>query len=305
MLRNILVGMMALALVALVADDLLAQGRGGRGGFGRPGAGQRQRNQAERQENAEEQRLAREFGEREDADDERPLYSGAEFTDAQVRSGTHKFVRDADTDRDGKLSEHEFEGVETAKIFDFLDRNNDGFLDEDELRIYMREKMTYHAEHFASERFDYAYLMPYPGPYLDASVDLKEHGVRALDTLYPEYRAAGNSPEAFVQEAASRLNGNGGPMLILVELILWFVVILASVLLVMAVRRVPVQYARRTASGGYEKNIMGSRQYIPLKLNASGVMPIIFAQAIMFAPGLLGRTFNSTAVGQWMLVYGI
>ena len=109
-------------------------------------------------------------------------------------------------------------------------------------------------------------------------------------------------PQAFVQEAASRLNGNGGPMLILVELILWFVVILASVLLVMAVRRVPVQYARRSASGGYEKNIMGSRQYIPLKLNASGVMPIIFAQAIMFAPGLLGRTFNSTAVGQWMEV---
>jgi preprotein translocase subunit SecY len=109
-------------------------------------------------------------------------------------------------------------------------------------------------------------------------------------------------PQAFVQEAASRLNGNGGPMLILVELILWFAVILASVLLVMAVRRVPVQYARRTASGGYEKNVMGSRQYIPLKLNASGVMPIIFAQAIMFAPGLLGRTFNSTAVGQWMEV---
>lgn len=109
-------------------------------------------------------------------------------------------------------------------------------------------------------------------------------------------------PQAFVQEAASRLNGNGGPMLILVEVILWFAVILASVLLVMAVRRIPVQYARRTASGGYEKNIMGSRQYIPLKLNASGVMPIIFAQAIMFAPGLLGSTFNDTAVGQWMEV---
>ncbi len=109
-------------------------------------------------------------------------------------------------------------------------------------------------------------------------------------------------PQAFIQEAASRLNGNGGPMLILVEIILWFAVILACVLLVMAVRRVPVQYARRTASGGYEKNIMGSRQYIPLKLNASGVMPIIFAQAIMFAPGLLGSTFNETAVGQWMEV---
>jgi preprotein translocase subunit SecY len=52
----------------------------------------------------------------------------------------------------------------------------------------------------------------------------------------------------------------------------------------MAVRQIPVQYARRTATGGYEKNAVGSRQYIPLKLNASGVMPIIFAQAIMFIP---------------------
>lgn len=109
-------------------------------------------------------------------------------------------------------------------------------------------------------------------------------------------------PQAFVQEGASRLNGNGGPMLILVEVILWFVVILASILLVMATRRIPVQYARRTASGGYEKNVVGSRQYIPLKLNASGVMPIIFAQAIMFAPGLIGGYFNSSVVGQWMEV---
>ena len=91
-------------------------------------------------------------------------------------------------------------------------------------------------------------------------------------------------------------------MLILIEVILWFVVILASVLLVMATRQIPVQYARRTASGGYDKNVVGARQYIPLKLNASGVMPIIFAQAIMFAPGLLGKTFNDTALGQWMEV---
>lgn len=110
-------------------------------------------------------------------------------------------------------------------------------------------------------------------------------------------------PQAFVQEFISRTTNNtGGLMFILIELIIWFLVILASVLLVMAVRQIPVQYARRSASGGYEKNIMGSRQYIPLKLNASGVMPIIFAQAIMFAPSLIGRTFNSTAVGQWMEV---
>jgi len=88
-------------------------------------------------------------------------------------------------------------------------------------------------------------------------------------------------------------------MLILVEVIVWFLVILASVLLVMATRQIPVQYARRTASGGYEKNVMGSRQYIPLKLNASGVMPIIFAQAIMFVPGLIGGAIEGD-VGTWI-----
>jgi len=110
-------------------------------------------------------------------------------------------------------------------------------------------------------------------------------------------------PQVFAQEFVSRTTNNtGGIMFMLIEVIVWFLVILASVYLTMAVRQVPVQYARRTASGGYEKNIMGARQYIPLKLNASGVMPIIFAQAIMFAPSLLGRTFNNTAVGQWMEV---
>ncbi|MEO1487403.1 MAG: preprotein translocase subunit SecY [Bacteroidota bacterium] len=110
-------------------------------------------------------------------------------------------------------------------------------------------------------------------------------------------------PQSFVQEFISRTTNNtGGIMFMLIEVIIWFLVILASVLLVMAIRQIPVQYARRTASGGYEKNMMGSRQYIPLKLNASGVMPIIFAQAIMFAPSLLGKTFNNTAVGQWMEV---
>jgi len=92
-------------------------------------------------------------------------------------------------------------------------------------------------------------------------------------------------PQAFVQEFASRVfESNGGLILILIELVIWFVIILLSILLVLAVRQIPVQYARRTATGGYEKNAFGSRQYIPLKLNASGVMPIIFAQAIMFIP---------------------
>ena len=90
-------------------------------------------------------------------------------------------------------------------------------------------------------------------------------------------------PQSFIQEWISRVSeSNGGLIMILIELVIWFVIILLSVLLVMAVRQIPVQYARRTASGSYERNVFGSRQYIPLKLNASGVMPIIFAQAIMF-----------------------
>ncbi len=108
-------------------------------------------------------------------------------------------------------------------------------------------------------------------------------------------------PISFGQEFDSRVfQSNGGLMMILIELVIWIVVILASVLLVMAVRQIPVQYARRTASGGYEKNVFGSRQYIPLKLNASGVMPIIFAQAIMFAPAYIGKAFEGKEFGQWM-----
>lgn len=110
-------------------------------------------------------------------------------------------------------------------------------------------------------------------------------------------------PISFVQEWVARVTeSNGGIIMILIELVIWFVIILLSVLLVMAVRQIPVSYARRTASGAYEKNVFGNRQYIPLKLNASGVMPIIFAQAIMFVPGLIGGAgfLADTSTGQWL-----
>jgi preprotein translocase subunit SecY len=101
-------------------------------------------------------------------------------------------------------------------------------------------------------------------------------------------------PLTFAQEFASRVfESNGGMIMILIELAIWFVIILLSILLVMAVRKIPVQYARRTASGAYEKNIFGARQFIPLKLNASGVMPIIFAQAIMFVPSAVASLSES------------
>lgn len=102
-------------------------------------------------------------------------------------------------------------------------------------------------------------------------------------------------PEAFLQEFVSRTSTEvgGGVMMMVIEVILWLLVIIASVLLVMAVRRIPVQYARRTVSGDFEQDMMGSRQFIPLKLNASGVMPIIFAQAIMFIPAALSGISTS------------
>ncbi|MFC7358132.1 preprotein translocase subunit SecY [Jejudonia soesokkakensis] len=117
-------------------------------------------------------------------------------------------------------------------------------------------------------------------------------------------------PQSFVQEFAARVfESNGGLIMILIELVIWFVIILLSVLLVMAVRKIPVQYARRTASGEYEKNIFGARQFIPLKLNASGVMPIIFAQAIMFVPsavaGLSDSEWATTLQANFSDIFGL
>ena len=110
-------------------------------------------------------------------------------------------------------------------------------------------------------------------------------------------------PISFVQEVVSRVSeNNGGLILILIELILWIIIILLSILLVLAVRQIPVQYARRAQTGSNNQNIFGRRQYIPLKLNASGVMPIIFAQAIMFAPSYLGRLIGDNEIGQWIQV---
>ena len=100
-------------------------------------------------------------------------------------------------------------------------------------------------------------------------------------------------PASFMQEATSRINqSNGGLIMILIEVVIWFIVIFASVLLVTAVRKIQVQYARRTVAGNI-RDVAGARQYIPLKLNSSGVMPIIFAQALMFVPGLMSSSDNS------------
>ena len=102
-----------------------------------------------------------------------------------------------------------------------------------------------------------------------------------------------NLPATFMQELTSRIEqSTGGLLMVIIEVVIWLVVILASVLLVTAVRKIAVQYARRTVAGNIQ-DAAGARQYIPLKLNSSGVMPIIFAQALMFVPGLLTKSDNT------------
>ena len=104
-------------------------------------------------------------------------------------------------------------------------------------------------------------------------------------------------PLSFTQEVISQLSSSGGWIMIAIEGLIWFIVVALCILLVLAVRQIPVQYARRSISGS--SSLYSKRQYIPLRLNASGVMPIIFAQAIMFAPAYLGQMIGG-AFGQWM-----
>lgn len=91
-------------------------------------------------------------------------------------------------------------------------------------------------------------------------------------------------PQAFIFEWGTRVNGQGGLVALLLELVIFAAVVMATILLVQGTRRIPVQYARRIVGN---KQYGGVRQYIPLKVNAAGVMPIIFAQAIMMLPIIL------------------
>lgn len=89
-------------------------------------------------------------------------------------------------------------------------------------------------------------------------------------------------PQSFFQEVVSRMaDQTGGLIMFLIELIILVLVIAAAIMLVQGVRKVPVQYAKRIVGN---RQVGGARQYLPLKVNAAGVMPIIFAQAIMFIP---------------------
>ena len=99
-------------------------------------------------------------------------------------------------------------------------------------------------------------------------------------------------PAAIIQEFSSRLNEGGGLMVFILEIVFLLAVFAFAILLVQGTRRIPVQYAKRMVGN---KQYGGVRQYIPLKVNAANVMPIIFAQAIMFIPIALAGFSTSEA----------
>jgi len=121
-------------------------------------------------------------------------------------------------------------------------------------------------------------------------------------------------PGSIVAEAVSR--GMNQALLFIFELVALFIVVMATVALVQAVRRIPVQYAKQVVGN---KVYGGQRQYIPLKVNSSGVMPIIFAQSLMFLPALIaniwadksdtaqyiGTTFSDIQSWQYNLLFAV
>jgi preprotein translocase subunit SecY len=103
-------------------------------------------------------------------------------------------------------------------------------------------------------------------------------------------------PFALFAEFASRIEEatGGGLVMFLVEMVLLFAVFMFSILLIQGTRKIPVQYAKRIVGN---KQYGGVRQYIPLKVNAAGVMPIIFAQALMFVPLIFAKFESNTTSG--------
>ncbi len=108
-------------------------------------------------------------------------------------------------------------------------------------------------------------------------------------------------PYAFLTEFGSRLSGEGGGLImLLVEMVLLFLVIVGAILLVQGTRKIPVQFAKKIVGN---KQFGGVRQYIPLKVNAAGVMPIIFAQAIMFIPLTLAGLSQSQSLSGFVQTF--
>lgn len=124
----------------------------------------------------------------------------------------------------------------------------------------------------------------------------------------------GRLPEALMQEfTAKSAKGGGGLLIFLIEIAILIAIILGTIVLIQGVRKVPVNYAKQIVGN---RQFGGARQFLPLKVNSSGVMPIIFAQAIMFLPTLFSFThldsaqgivkiFSNPSYAWYMVVYGV
>lgn len=124
----------------------------------------------------------------------------------------------------------------------------------------------------------------------------------------------GRLPQALIQEFdAKQTRGGGGLLIFLIEIAILIVIIMGLIILVQGVRKVPVNYAKQIVGN---RQYGGARQFLPLKVNSAGVMPIIFAQAIMFLPTLVSFTnlnsaqgivkiFSDHSNGWYMVIYSV
>jgi len=117
-------------------------------------------------------------------------------------------------------------------------------------------------------------------------------------------------PQAFTQELAAKSNPAGHILIFIVEIVILIAIIMGCIILIQGVRKVPVNYAKQIVGN---RQFGGARQFLPLKVNSAGVMPIIFAQAIMFLPTLitlgkttpLSQTFTDHRNVGYMLIYSV
>ncbi len=106
-------------------------------------------------------------------------------------------------------------------------------------------------------------------------------------------------PHSLGQEITTKV-GQDKILFLLIELAMFIAVIIGLVLLTQGVRKIPLNYARRIVGNNAAKEIGGARNFIPLKVNSAGVMPIIFAQALMFIPAMLAGFSESASSSDWL-----
>jgi preprotein translocase subunit SecY len=115
-------------------------------------------------------------------------------------------------------------------------------------------------------------------------------------------------PQSFIQELANKTGGaSGGILIFIVEIVVLIAIIMGCILLIQGVRKVPVNYAKQIVGN---RQFGGARQFLPLKVNSAGVMPIIFAQAIIFIPTIFKNFQASTIMSDhtniwYMIIYSL